>query len=315
MDASWQPDPTGRHEYRWWDGASWTDSVADGGVTSTDPLSGPAGAAGQEPARQAAPATVIAGTEPVNVGGASPQTGAGPSWASGGTQLPQYGEQPTTKKKGGAGKWIVLAIVVVAVLGAVAFFVFGRDSGGGGGSGPGTAEYNITKDDQLVTREIKAKKGEVYRIRVEPASGLDTRSAVLVATDDIDNVASGAIEFFDSFYSDSDPSDVISDLFSDARDLFTDGQDLGDLRRAKGVELNHNGDEGEPDTGGIFAYADGTYILTISPTDQGDTGKVRVIVEKYDETITDFDQATDTTDDPFFTDSDFFSDTGTYRGS
>jgi hypothetical protein len=152
-------------------------------------------------------------------------------------------------------------------------------------------------------------------IRVEPASGLDTRSAVLVATDDIDNVASGAIEFFDSFYSDSDPSDVISDLFSDARDLFTDGQDLGDLRRAKGVELNHNGDEGEPDTGGIFAYADGTYILTISPTDQGDTGKVRVIVEKYDETITDFDQATDTTDDPFFTDSDFFSDTGTYRGS
>ena len=35
----WLPDPTGRHEYRLWDGQRWDDRVADGGETSKDPLS------------------------------------------------------------------------------------------------------------------------------------------------------------------------------------------------------------------------------------------------------------------------------------
>ena len=33
----WHPDPSGRHEYRLWDGTSWTDQVSDGGVVATDP--------------------------------------------------------------------------------------------------------------------------------------------------------------------------------------------------------------------------------------------------------------------------------------
>ena len=37
----WHPDPSGRHELRWWDGATFTDQVADAGVTSTDPGTGP----------------------------------------------------------------------------------------------------------------------------------------------------------------------------------------------------------------------------------------------------------------------------------
>jgi hypothetical protein len=37
----WHPDPSGRHELRWWDGTTFTDQVADGGVTSTDPGGGP----------------------------------------------------------------------------------------------------------------------------------------------------------------------------------------------------------------------------------------------------------------------------------
>jgi hypothetical protein len=36
--GSWQPDPSGRHQYRWWDGTSWAPDVSDGGVTSRDPL-------------------------------------------------------------------------------------------------------------------------------------------------------------------------------------------------------------------------------------------------------------------------------------
>jgi hypothetical protein len=34
---AWHPDPTGRHEQRYWDGMKWTDEVLDQGTPSTDP--------------------------------------------------------------------------------------------------------------------------------------------------------------------------------------------------------------------------------------------------------------------------------------
>ncbi|MDZ4655651.1 MAG: DUF2510 domain-containing protein [Coriobacteriia bacterium] len=34
--ASWFPDPTSRHELRYWDGTQWTATVADGGQSTTD---------------------------------------------------------------------------------------------------------------------------------------------------------------------------------------------------------------------------------------------------------------------------------------
>jgi hypothetical protein len=36
--AAWFGDPTGRHEYRYWDGTRWSEHVGDGGATSADPL-------------------------------------------------------------------------------------------------------------------------------------------------------------------------------------------------------------------------------------------------------------------------------------
>jgi hypothetical protein len=39
--GGWHPDPTGRHQHRWWDGTGWTDTVADAGVTGTDALHPP----------------------------------------------------------------------------------------------------------------------------------------------------------------------------------------------------------------------------------------------------------------------------------
>jgi hypothetical protein len=41
--AGWNPDPTGRHQFRYWDGAKWTDQVADQGTTSIDPPTMPPG--------------------------------------------------------------------------------------------------------------------------------------------------------------------------------------------------------------------------------------------------------------------------------
>lgn len=36
--ARWAPDPMGRHELRYWDGAAWTASVSDAGTQGIDPL-------------------------------------------------------------------------------------------------------------------------------------------------------------------------------------------------------------------------------------------------------------------------------------
>jgi len=38
--ADWYPDPNENHQYRYWDGASWSDYVADDGETSLDPFQG-----------------------------------------------------------------------------------------------------------------------------------------------------------------------------------------------------------------------------------------------------------------------------------
>lgn len=36
--SGWFPDPSGRNDQRYWDGAVWTDAVVSGGEARTDPL-------------------------------------------------------------------------------------------------------------------------------------------------------------------------------------------------------------------------------------------------------------------------------------
>lgn len=38
---SWQRDPFGRSEFRWWDGLRWTEHVTTAGAPSTDPIPPP----------------------------------------------------------------------------------------------------------------------------------------------------------------------------------------------------------------------------------------------------------------------------------
>jgi hypothetical protein len=38
VPAGWAPDPYGRHEMRYWDGAKWTDEVYSAGARGTDPI-------------------------------------------------------------------------------------------------------------------------------------------------------------------------------------------------------------------------------------------------------------------------------------
>jgi hypothetical protein len=38
LAGAWQPDPSGRHQLRWWDGGRWTENVSDGGRPGVDPV-------------------------------------------------------------------------------------------------------------------------------------------------------------------------------------------------------------------------------------------------------------------------------------
>jgi len=38
VPAGWAPDPYGRHEMRYWDGAKWTEEVYSAGSRTIDPI-------------------------------------------------------------------------------------------------------------------------------------------------------------------------------------------------------------------------------------------------------------------------------------
>lgn len=91
--AGWYPDPTTRHELRYWDGYAWLDNVSDKGAAASDPLGGKP----MPPPSEAA---------------AKAQQGPAPTAAK--SKMPLF---------------IGIGVAVVVVL--VAAFLLTRDSGGG----------------------------------------------------------------------------------------------------------------------------------------------------------------------------------------
>ncbi len=67
--ANWYPDPSGHHEFRWWDGTQWTENVSSHGKQLTDPL-----VAGSIPATNTAPDKIA---KQVTKAGAAPVAGGG----------------------------------------------------------------------------------------------------------------------------------------------------------------------------------------------------------------------------------------------
>lgn len=110
----WNADPTGRHEYRYWDGSAWTGDVSDSGVTSVDPLDG-AGAPGGDPTA-VVDATHQYGTQPGIPGG--PAAGYGQGYGSG----PVPPGQPA-KSGPSTGLIVGLAALAVALVAGIAFLV------------------------------------------------------------------------------------------------------------------------------------------------------------------------------------------------
>jgi hypothetical protein len=136
--AAWYPDPTGRHQHRYWDGDGWTLHVADDGVAATE------GGAPQPVAEQP---VVQQPTAPE----ARPATHWEPSSTSGwtdgaATSKPMYATQvsspatgwqvpptATSSASSSARGWIVGIAFLVAIvgIGATAMLALGRNDGTG----------------------------------------------------------------------------------------------------------------------------------------------------------------------------------------
>lgn len=153
----WQPDPTGRHDHRYWDGSRWTDDVADAGVAAKDPYDGPADAApgtGDERAADAAESPTAGsggpGEEPTVVGPApqaepttvspTPEPEPTAAWPAAGSNPPppSYSAPPpptapvapaAAAASGGSKKGLMIGVgvLVLVALAVGAFLLLGGD--------------------------------------------------------------------------------------------------------------------------------------------------------------------------------------------
>jgi hypothetical protein len=150
MNASapgWQPDPSGRHEYRYWDGGTWTADVSDAGDTSVDPAPGlpaPGGPAPSgeptsvmDPTQGFAPTAAYgAPTPPGGPAGYPPaDTGGGPGGAGPTTGYPAYGSGPVPPAKPprsgpSTGLLVGLGALALALIVAIVVVLTGDDGDG-----------------------------------------------------------------------------------------------------------------------------------------------------------------------------------------
>jgi hypothetical protein len=133
-NAGWYPDPTGRHQQRYYDGERWTDTAADGQATVTDPVQAPPAAAPAPPPPPAAapppPAAVPPppAAAPPSADDAAPPPPPPPPVApvasGGGT-----GQQPWYRRGWAIG--VAAALVLVLVIGGVVLATGGGDDTNG----------------------------------------------------------------------------------------------------------------------------------------------------------------------------------------
>jgi hypothetical protein len=193
--AGWQPDPTGKHDHRYWDGTQWTDNVADAGVAATDPYEAPA------PEVAAADPSV---TEPVAAGPGddeptavtpieSPEpTATYPTAATQPAAPPPY-VPPTPVADGGEGKdngkrGLVIggAILAAVALAVIAFLALSGDDD--------EPKQPVADSDATTTTEASD----------EGADG---------GEDELDT------DGFSDGLSDGDIEDVLADTYSDMFDI------------------------------------------------------------------------------------------------
>jgi hypothetical protein len=138
----WHPDPTTRHQYRYWDGNRWTDDVADDGIASTDAVGRPPPSA-SDPNPMAEQAYPAAGdpTQDVDPTRQYPGAGQQPTPYSGDAQAPA-----AARKRPPSGLIAALAVLAVALIGGLVYFLV-RDDDGSSGDATEVSDGDSTTTD------------------------------------------------------------------------------------------------------------------------------------------------------------------------
>jgi hypothetical protein len=132
VTPGWHPDPTARHQYRYWDGQAWTDDVADQGTTSVDP-GGAATRAAAPPHAEPTPGDWTPG-EPTPTGpgdeasrGAPARSGdlLAPGAATPSDRAPALGVPTPARSRLSPSLVLGFAALAVAVITAVAVVLMG----------------------------------------------------------------------------------------------------------------------------------------------------------------------------------------------
>jgi hypothetical protein len=159
----WNPDPTGRHEYRYWDGAVWTDDVSDQGVTSVDPMVPPGPPAGAPPY----------GTP----SGGYPAQGGYPGQVGYDSYGGQAGPAPAPAKRSGPSLGLIVggAAVAVALIAGIAFAVVsGRDDEDEPDSSEGVVDLIAEGMEQEANGLITSEQAECAAQAMVDELGVDT---------------------------------------------------------------------------------------------------------------------------------------------
>lgn len=146
----WYADPHGRHERRYWDGSTWTERVADGGASGTDPIGAPPPppAAGGPGSGAPAPAT---------------GTGAGTS-------------RPPVALLAGIG----VLVLVVVVVGAIVLLAVNGD---GDGDGDGSFDGEVVAGAEPDRYEVRVADGGSFVATLTTSPGVEVAFSVSVAED------------------------------------------------------------------------------------------------------------------------------------
>jgi polyhydroxyalkanoate synthesis regulator phasin len=207
--GSWQPDPHGRHQYRYWDGTQWTDQVADDGVSAVDPpdAAGAPAPGGDAPAVEAPadptptePTTSLDPAQPVDPGATS--WGAPPTDPGATTSMPvDAGAVPPAaatvdapkKSSGNKPALIIGGVLLLALIGAGAWLLLG----GGDDDDDLRADVisDLTEDGDMTDEQANCFVDEVEdEIGMEEIRTIDESDGENLSTSQMSAIISAATE-------------------------------------------------------------------------------------------------------------------------